>query len=256
MADDINEPQLEKPINEDLPDNEDIEEKNFFDNNSAPTIQNPNDNNQYQNQNQNPVNNPPPYYNPNNNNNIQPQYLNQNNIQPQYYNPNNIPPQYYPPGSPQPVSQAYPGQMPYYQPPENYNNGIQYNYEEQAVQPQYGSPPPNPKKIILLSIVLIAVFIIDIILEFIFCYNLLVLIDDAAILIIAIIFLIPALKGKIIKSIVLGIVNIIVWFGGFGLRVYGMTKFELPYMIIIEFFLTGGRTVALFMFIPLTCNQN
>ena len=242
MTDDINEPRLEKPINESDPDNENIDEIKYYDNSSASTNQNPIDNN------------PPPYYNPNN---IQPQYPNQNDIQPQFYNPNNIPPQYYsPPGSTQPVNQVYPGQPPYNQSTENYNNGIQYNYEEQAVQPQYGRPPPSPKKVIGLSVILFVVFVIDLILEIIFGLSLLVLIDDALILIIGIIYLIPALRGKIIKNIPLGIVTIIVWFGGFGLRVYGMTKFERAFMVIIEFFLIGARSIALFMYIPLTCNEN
>ena len=242
MTDDINEPRLEKPINESDPDNENIDEIKYYDNSSASTNQNPIDNN------------PPPYYNPNN---IQPQYPNQNDIQPQFYNPYNIPPQYYsPPGSTQPVNQVYPGQPPYNQSTENYNNGIQYNYEEQAVQPQYGRPPPSPKKVIGLSVILFVVFVIDLILEIIFGLSLLVLIDDALILIIGIIYLIPALRGKIIKNIPLGIVTIIVWFGGFGLRVYGMTKFERAFMVIIEFFLIGARSIALFMYIPLTCNEN
>ena len=164
MTDETNEPQLKNPINDDLPDHEEIDEKQLNDNGSAPTIQNPSDNNPFQNQ--SPVNNPPIYYNPNNN--IQPQYQNQNNMQAPIYNPNNIPPQYYPPGSPQQVNQDYPGQPLSYQPPENYNNGIQYNYEEQAVQPQYGRPPPSSKKVIGLSIILFVVFIIDLILEIIF----------------------------------------------------------------------------------------
>ena len=239
MSDDINEPRLEKPINESDPDNENIDEIKYYDNSSASTNQNPIDNN------------PPPYYNPNN---IQPQYPNQNDIQPQFYNPNNIPPQYYsPPGSTQPVNQVYPGQPPYNQSTENYNNGIQYNYEEQAVQPQYGSHPPSPKKIIGLSSILIAILVIDLILEIIFGFSLLVLIDDALIFIIAIIFLITALLGKLIKSIALGFVVVVVWFGGFGLRAYGMSKFESPIMIVIEFFLTGGRTFVLLMIVPSTC---
>ena len=242
MTDDINEPRLEKPINESDPDNENIDEIKYYGDSSASTNQNPIDNN------------PPPYYNPNN---IQPQYPNQNDIQPQFYNPNNIPPQYYsPPGSTQPVNQVYPGQPPYNQSTENYNNGIQYNYEEQAVQPQYGRPPPSPKKVIGLSVILFVVFVIDLFLEIIFGYSLLVLIDDALILIIGIIYLIPALRGKIIKNIPLGIITVIVWFGGFGLRVYGMTKFERAFMVIIEFFLIGARSIAIFMYIPLTCNEN
>ena len=254
MADDPD-PQLSKPINDDddIPSQEEINEKPYYDNGSALTIPNPTNNSQSQIQ--NPVNNPPPsYYDPNNN--IQPQYSNQNNMQAPIYNPNNIPPQYYPQGSPQQVNQDYPGQPLSYQPPENYNNGIQYNYEEQAVQPQYGRPPPSPKKVIGLSVILFVVFVIDLILEIIFGLSLLVLIDDALILIIGIIYLIPALRGKIIKNIPLGIVTIIVWFGGFGLRVYGMTKFERAFMVIIEFFLIGARSIALFMYIPLTCNEN
>ena len=68
--------QLEKPINEDIPFEEEIVEIPYFDDNSAPTVQNPADDNQAQIQNS--VNNPSPYYNPNNN-------------QPQYYPPPNNP---------------------------------------------------------------------------------------------------------------------------------------------------------------------
>ena len=59
------EPQLEKPINDDIPSKEEIVEKPYFDDNSAPTVQNSADDKQVQIQNS--VNNPSPYYNPNNN---------------------------------------------------------------------------------------------------------------------------------------------------------------------------------------------
>jgi hypothetical protein len=275
MADN-NDPQLAKPINDDeMPSQEEIIEKPYYDNASAPTIQNPTDNNQPQIQ--NPVNNPPPYNPPID---IQSQYPNQNNIQapiynpnnnpspyynpnnpPPYYNPSNNQPQYYPPpGTPQQVSQAYPGAGPYYPPPVNYNNnmnynnGVYYNSQPQVV-PRRTTCFQNPITVVCLSVLLIIVVIIDLIIQIISEFNLFILIDDAGLLIIAIIFLILICKRKSVGHIALGAATVIVWFVGFGLRGFGMTQLEESGNAVVFFFLTVIRTFAIFFCIPIACVQ-
>ena len=89
MIDNNNTPRYSKPIN-DLPSQKEIGEKPYYDNGSAPVVQNLIDNNQ-------------------------PQYQNPYNNQPQYYNPPPI-------GDAQQVNQAYPDKAPYYVPSNNYND--------------------------------------------------------------------------------------------------------------------------------------
>ena len=236
MTDNNNTPQYSKPIN-DIPSQGEIGEKPYYDNGSAPVVQNLIDNNQPQYQ--NTYNNPAPYYNP-------------NNIQPQYYNPPLV-------GDAQQVNQAYPGQAPYYAPPINYNdnnnytNGINYTYSPQRVRPKR-SICDSKKYLMCLSIILIIVFFIDIGLQIGFqFFSPFLLIDDFAILTMAIIYIVFIKKNKQINNGWLGALTVFVWFVGFGVRGYAMTLFESSAMIGIDFFLTGVRTFDLFFCIPLTC---
>ena len=245
---DNTDPQLSKPINdEDIPSQEDINEKPYYDNGSAPIIQNTTDNSQPQNQ--IPVNNPPPYYDPNNN--IQPQYPNQNNMQAPIYNPNNNQPS---------INQTYPGSGPYYPPPinynknMNYNNGIYYNSQPQ-IAAQRTNCFQNPKTVIIFSILLIVVVIVDLILQITSEFVPFILIDDAGLLIIAITFLILICTKKSVGHPALGAATVIVWFVGFGLRGLGMSQFEEFGNAISFFFLTAIRTFVIFFCIPIACNQ-
>ena len=264
---DNTDPQLSKPINdEDIPSQEVLNEKPYYDNGSAPIIQNTTDNSQPQNQ--IPVINPAPYYDPNNN--IQPQYPNQNNMQapiynpnnnpPSIYNPNNNQPQYYPPpGTPQQINQAYPGAGPYYPPPinynnMNYNNGIYYNSQPQ-ITVQRTNCFQNPITVIIFSILLIIVVIVDLILQISIEISPFILIDDAGLLTIAITFLILICTKKSVGHPALGAATVIVWFVGFGLRGVGMSQFEEPDNTISFFFLTAIRTFVIFFCIPIACNQ-
>ena len=113
MTDNNNTPQYSKPIN-DIQSQEEISEKPYYDNGSAPVVQNLIDNNQpqYQNAYYNPKNNQTPFYTP-----------------PPYEDA-------------QQINQAYPGQAPYYAPPINYNDhnnytdGINNTYIPQRVRPK------------------------------------------------------------------------------------------------------------------------
>ena len=276
---DNTDPQLSKPINdEDIPSQEDLNEKPYYDNGSAPIIQNTTDNSQPQNQ--IPVNNPAPYYDPNNN--IQPQYPNQNNMQapiynpnnnppsiynpnnnqPPYYNPNNNQPQYYPPpGTPQQINQAYPGAGPYYPPPinynnMNYNNGIYYNSQPQITL-QRNNCFQNPITAIIFSILLIIVVIVDLILQISIEISPFLLIDDAGLLTIAITFLILICTKKSVGHPAFGAATVIFCLVGFGLRGLGVSQFEEPADNTNSsfFFLTIVRTFVIFFCIPIACNQ-
>ena len=151
--------------------------------------------------------------------------------------------------------------MPYYPPRVNYNNninynnGIQYNYVKQTV------PPNNkqfkyPKLLICIAIILIIVFITDIIIQFTLSFNPFILADDVAIFIMAIIYLFYAGKNNSMNRNAIGAATIIVWFVGFGLRGFGMSKLGEGRSITINFVLTAVRTITLFICIPILCPQN
>ncbi len=274
---DNNIPLLLKPLNdEDIQSQEEINEKPYYNTGSAPTNQNTTDNGQAQNQ--IPVNNPPPYYDPNNN--IQPQYPNQNNMQapiynpnnnqpsinnpnnnqPPYNNPNNNQPQYYPPqGTPQQVNQTYPGSGPYYPPPINYNNknynkDINSNSQSQ-VEIQRELCLRSPKTGIFLSILLIFVVILDIIVQNSSEFIAIILIDDAILLTIAIIFLILICKGKSVVHRAFGAVMVIVLIIGIFIRLYGIGVLREYDEALGFFYLSLARTIILMFFVLITCNR-
>ena len=274
---DNNIPLLLKPLNdEDIQSQEEINEKPYYNTGSAPTNQNTTDNGQAQNQ--IPVNNPPPYYDPNNN--IQPQYPNQNNMQapiynpnnnqpsinnpnnnqPPYNNPNNNQPQYYPPqGTPQQVNQTYPGSGLYYPPPINYNNknynkDINSNSQSQ-VEIQRELCLRSPKTGIFLSILLIFVVILDIIVQNSSEFIAIILIDDAILLTIAIIFLVLICKGKSVVHRAFGAVMVIVLIIGIFIRLYGIGVLVEYDEALGFFYLSLARTIILMFFVLITCNR-
>jgi len=235
---DNNTPQYSKPMEEDLPSQEELFENPYYGDGSAPVAQNFSGNNQPQYQ--NPVNNPVQYYNPNNN-------------QPQYYNP--------PQAGAQQIKQAYPDQAPYYTPPLDYNNniyynnGINYNNQPQIGRPKRGRLLANKKFLMFLAIILIIVPFIDTGLQIGFnFFSPFLLVDGLAILTIAFILIFFIVKGKLVNRRWLGALTVFVWFVGFGVRGFGMTQFESGIMVAIEFFVTAIRTFALFFCIPFTCN--
>ena len=212
----------------DYPSKEQAGEKPFYDTTSAPMVSDIN-------------NNPPPYYN-----NPPPQY------NPQQYNP------------------AYQGQAPVYTPPanyntnnydinytSNYNNGAQYPYQPTVptTKGRFQNPRfQNPRLLLYIPLVLIVVFIIDLIIEIVFnSFNPYILGDCGATLIMAIIYLIFFCAGKSPKNTAIGAATIIVWFGGFCARGFGMTRFDYPVLIVIDFFLLIARSFAMFFAIPQTC---
>jgi hypothetical protein len=244
---DNNIPLLLKPLNdEDIQSQEEINEKPYYNTGSAPTNQNTTDNGQAQNQ--IPVNNPPPYYDPNNN--IQPQYPNQNNMQAPIYNPNNNQPS---------INQTYPGSGPYYPPPINYNNknynkDINSNSQSQ-VEIQRELCLRSPKTGIFLSILLIFVVILDIIVQNSSEFIAIILIDDAILLTIAIIFLILICKGKSVVHRAFGAVMVIVLIIGIFIRLYGIGVLVEYDEALGFFYLSLARTIILMFFVLITCNR-
>ena len=231
--DDNNSPKLENQINT-PPSKEELNEKTYDDNDSAPIIEN--------------------FYN----NNPRPIDINYMNKPSKYYELNNIQPEYlnYPlPGSSQPINQAYPGQAAFYPPQGNYfyNNVIQNNDGKQIATPE-NKLAEKYKILMCLSILLIIFFIVDFVLQICCRLNLFMLIDDFAILVIAIIFLIFSCKRKSF-NLMIGYANIFVWFVGFALRGIGMIQFRDSNLSMLNFFLNVVRTFILFFCIPLTFRQ-
>ena len=246
MTDNNNVPSLIDPIN-DIPSQDEIIEKPYHDDGSAPTIQSYNDNNNLPPL-QNPSNNQSPYYDSNAPNDNQPQNQNliinpppsypNNNTQLQYCNPDNQQHYYDPsPGTAQQI-----------------NNGIQYNYEPQIVPPR-SNQVKNPKLLICFAIILIIFFFVDISFLFSSDFNSLFLVDDIAILFIAIIYLCDACDFSVFDRKAIAALTVIVWFVGFGLRGLGITMYGDKDNIFSSLFRTAIRTIILFICIPFFCNQ-
>ena len=232
--DDNTKPKLEKPINNPQS-KEEVTEKPEEDNDSAPIIQN-----LY-------INNSPPE---NINNAIkQSKYYELNTIQPENTNSPF-------PGYPQTYNYPYPGQVPFYPPQGNfyYNNGVQFYNGKQITQPNNGIPQ-NKKIIICLSILLIIFFIVELTFQLIQGLNLFILIDDVAILFMAIIYLFLSIKGKPLNHFMIRYGTIFVWFVGFSLRGFGSFFLRKASISLAYFFLTIVRTFILFLCIPQTFHQ-
>ena len=118
----------------------------------------------------------------------------------------------------------------------------------------YG-PTPNPKRLVLLSIGLIAISIIDIIFEIIYEFHPALIADSAACIIMAIIYISFTIKGISVNHPGLGTPTVLIWFAGFGLRLFAMTQLTITTLVIIELFVAVIRTFCIFFCIPQTCKQ-
>ena len=108
----------------------------------------------------------------------------------------------------------------------------------------------------IISIILILIVIVDAVLEIGFnIFSPMIIADDAAIFIMAIVYLILIAKKISTHHTALGVVTVLVWFVGFGVKGFGLVKDSkgvIGFMIPL-FFLTGGRGFAMFFCIPHTC---
>ena len=223
MADNNSNPEYSNFINNVPPKEEVVTEKPYYDDVSAPTAQLLNNYNQSQ-----------------SDNNDLPS---QNNLQQ--------------------GDQTIPPIIPYY-PPQVNNN---YNYYNQYGPNNIGQPVPvnrksrmgqNPKTLIAMSIILILIAIVDTVLGIIFnIFSPMVVADDIAIFIMAIVYLILIAKKRPTNHPALGAVTVLVWFVGFGVKGFGMSQIkgaQVGFMVPL-FILTGGRAFAMFFCIPHTCNN-
>ena len=155
-------------------------------------------------------------------------------------------------------NQTIPVEPPYYQSNNNnYDIKIQY---EQPVKKRKNRMGENPKELKVLSILLIIIIGLDAFLEALFLNSkFYILIDDIAVLTMAIIYLVLISKKMPTNHRVLGIVTIIVWIVGFGLKFYGIiivgepmnfAGFVVPFCI-----LTSARFFIMFFCIPHTINN-
>ena len=223
MADNNYNPEYSDPINDAPPKEEVVTEKPYYDDVSAPAPQMVNNYNQ------------PPNYN------------------------NDLPSQ----NNLQQGDQTIPPIIPYY--PPQVNNNYNYNYYNQYGPNNIGQPVPanrksrigqNPKILMIMSIILILIAIADTVLGIIFnIFSPMVVADDIAIFIMAIVYLILIAKKISTHHPALGAVTVLVWFVGFGVKGFGLVKDsngKIGFMIPL-FFLTGGRGFAMFFCIPQTC---
>ena len=115
----------------------------------------------------------------------------------------------------------------------------------------------NPRTLMIMSILLILIVIADVTLEIIFrFFSPFILGDDIAILTMAIVYLVLIAKKRPTNHPALGAVTVFVWFVGFGVKGFGMTKGPGKVGLMVPLFLlTGGRAFAMFFCIPHTCNN-
>ena len=185
-----------------------------------------------------------------------PQMVNNYN-QPQSYN-NDLPSQ----DDIQHGSQTNTTEGPYYssQASNNYYNN-QYESNTNIEQPvpvrRKYKMGENPRTLMIMSILLILIVIADVTLEIIFrFFNPFILGDDIAILTMAIVYLVLIAKKRPTNHPALGAVTVFVWFVGFGVKGFGMTKGPGKVGLMVPLFLlTGGRAFAMFFCIPHTCNN-
>ena len=225
MADNNYNPEYSAPINDGSTNNEEVPEKPYYDDVSAPTPQMVNNYNQ------------PPIYN------------------------KDLPSK----DDLQEGDQTISPDVPYSssQTNNNYNYDVQYepnnNDIEQAVpvRRKYRMGE-NPRTLMIMSILLILIVIADTILEICFrIFSPFILADDIALLTMAIVYLILIAKKRPTNHPALGAVTVLVWFVGFGIKGFGMSQIkggQVGFMVPL-FILTGGRAFAMFFCIPHTCNN-
>ena len=228
MADNNYNPEYSAPINDGSTNTEEVPEKPYYDDGSAPPIP----------QMVNNYNQPPDYNN---------DLPSKENLQ--------LGDQTNSPDVPYSSSQANNNY--------NYNYNVQYkpnnNDIEQAVpvRRKYRMGE-NPRTLMIMSIILILIVIANTTLCICFrIFSPFILADDIALLTMAIVYLILIAKRRPTNHPALGAVTVIVWFVGFGVKGFGMSQIrngKVGFMVPI-FVLTGGRAFAMFFCIPHTCNN-
>ena len=139
------------------------------------------------------------------------------------------------------------------------NNNLPYNIPQHYVEPQVNRKMrigESPKLLMILSIILIVIAILGIILQIsLDSFSPLILVDNIAILTMAIIYLVFLYKKLRLNHKILGISTILVWFVGFGFEGFGMTQTKKTEFIIANFIITAVRSFSMFFCIPYTCNN-
>ena len=135
---------------------------------------------------------------------------------------------------------------------DNIDNNIQD--DEQTLKERSVVQNKNASKTLAgLSIILIIIIIIDIIFQITGEFNPYALGDDAAILILSIVFFYFVFKHKPFNNSELIVFTIFIWLAGAALRWYGVIQYKNSDISRIAIGLLVARTIILFLCIPLTC---
>ena len=112
---------------------------------------------------------------------------------------------------------------------------------------------PNIK--VVFAYILFSLSVIDILLQIIFgCVNLYFMIDDLAVLAFSSIIIYSYYKKKDINNYYMGALTIIIWFGGFGIKGYGLaSSFKVNAVSEIFFGLIFIKGFIMFCYIPIMC---
>jgi len=112
-----------------------------------------------------------------------------------------------------------------------------------------------PEKKIIFSYILFVIAVIDILLQIIFgCVNLYFMSDDIAILGLTSLIIYFDRKKKEIIDFILGVLTIIIWFCGVGIKGFGLSVLDKIIAIPLIFIgLILLRTFIMFCFIPFAC---
>ena len=112
---------------------------------------------------------------------------------------------------------------------------------------------PNIK--VVFAYILFSLSVIDILLQIIFgCVNLYFMIDDLAVLAFSSTIIYSYYKKKDIRNYYMGALTIIIWFGGFGIKGYGLaSSFKVNAISAIFFGLIFIKGFTMFCYIPIMC---
>ena len=112
-----------------------------------------------------------------------------------------------------------------------------------------------PDKKVVFAYILFSLSIIDILLQIIFgCVNLYFMIDDLAVLAFSSLIIYSDYKKKDIRNYYMAALTVIIWFGGFGIKGYGLaSSFKFNAVSAVFFGLIFIKGFTMFCYIPIIC---
>ena len=137
----------------------------------------------------------------------------------------------------------------------NYDNKGDYNINRNRKKIRNVERIHLQKIRIIFAYILVSLSIIDVLLQIIFsCVNVYFMIDDLAVLGFSSIIIYSYYKHKNIINYLMAVLTVIIWFGGFCIKAFGLaSSFKINAISSIFISLIFIKTFILFCFIPIIC---